>query len=130
MGEQTEKPAKKPQNKAKLIIYVIIIVGAAGGVLFQLQKRAKYTQYNQIIETQINNQEFEKAASQLEQMLPNVSGKLETEVRKSLVDCYKQIANDPSRPLKEGAAFLKKAHALDPNSLSDQEKQMLEMGSK
>jgi|GEM_PF-2921015 len=125
MSAAEEQP--KSTNKPKLIVGLIVIVAAVSFMLYQRQQGASINAYNQIIEEKFNQGHYGEAASLLEQMRNSATGELKQSIDQTLVQCYQAMAQDPANSLKQSADLLRKAQAIDPNALTEQEKKIVEL---
>jgi hypothetical protein len=135
VGYRSGMPAiqgKKKQSsgipKAMTLAILALVVG--GGAYFVIQRSSQINEYNKIIDETVNQQKYQEAIPRLEAFIAKAQGDLRNQAKTDLAKCYLAIGDDPGLSMKQSAEIFRKAHDLDPSALDEQQKKILELGSK
>lgn len=102
------------KNSGRYIILTLVVV-ILGFLIFQkLGESGLREKYNQIINNEVNQGNYEEGISQLELLQGQGSEELEGMIRKNLAICYFRMAENPDLPGATTVEYLKKAFSLDP----------------
>lgn len=110
-----------------LLVIILILVGFIVYMFGEFQTR---NEYNRIVNTMMNEQQYEEAISAFEDLRPGVDEEMQGKIDSDIAFCYVQLAQDPSRPLTASKSYLEKAHELDESQLSAADLRILQMTSR
>jgi len=126
---QASPEGKAPKSKVSFITIPILIAVVAGGAWFLYHRHSTADRYNDIINNVVNKGKYKQGAKQLEEFLKTAPGHIKQQAEKDLAVCYKSIGADPSLSHAKRIEWLRKANALNPSVLTEQEKRLIEITS-
>lgn len=93
----------------------VIIIGVGGYIFLNNQSETGLrNEYNTIITTQMDAENYREAIKQLVPLHGKGSDELNTKIEKDVALCYFKLAQDPSLNGNKTKEYLKKAFTIDP----------------
>ena len=124
------EPAKTAGWYIKNGILLVLIIVLIGFIVVMFGEWQERNEYNRIVNSLMNEQQFEAAVAAFEDLRPSVDEELQAQIDQDMAFCYIQLAQDPSKPLSESKAYLQKAADLDDSLLTPADRRILSMESK
>lgn len=117
--------------KAKKLILPLLLLAVLAGVgVYMYQQRQFADDYNRVIHDLVNQGRYDEAVPELESLRERAPAGMRERVESDLVLCYLALGQDPGRSLQEGAQWLRKAQALDPGALTDDDRRQIDVAAK
>ena len=112
----------------KWTIALVVLVAAGVWLEHTMNRPTALRQYNRIIDQLFNLGKYEQAAEAFEALRrTDLRGQLRRNVKETLIKCYLTLGDEPSRPVREAAWFLKQAYQIDPDALDDVQKRAMQL---
>ena len=124
-------PAPKKSSTPKWIRPVVTVVLAIVVIViikYVWNRSNQISEYNRIIEDDINQGKYEEAIPRLETLMNTAQSSVATQAKTELAKCYIQLGDKPELSLKQRAEQFKKANDLDPTTLNDSQKSEMKLG--
>src|SRR5687768_13755083 len=118
----TQPAAARPKkNTTSWVIRGVMLLVIVGVAWYVLDQRAKRNEYNRAVEM-FNEGKYDEAARAFEKLIPRAPKDIKSEAKKTLARCYINLGENTSLTLKQTAELYRKAQEMDPDSLSEQQR--------
>jgi tetratricopeptide (TPR) repeat protein len=119
---------KRQTSTATWIVTGVVVVGIIVAVIWVLNRRSHAAEYNRIVDTMINEGNYEDAVPALEKYLAgNPPEDMVREAREQLARCYLHLGDKDELSIKQRAEWFRKAEQVDPSVLEDRHRQELQI---